>query len=128
MSKFRKGDYVRCKSNCGICCDDVFIREGQILKIESDETCFRTYDVSFTSNVIARVHYDDMELVSRPSDDPKTAFLTELKDLMEKYGVEISLIWPSVKTMQFKSKDFAIHYELSATVPITPENIFDYDK
>lgn len=68
--------------------------------------------------------------------DPKTAFLTELKELLIKYNVEIDAYGDNYGDfgIGFNFADDSIWYtndwseRTNFQFPITPSNIFDYDK
>lgn len=69
-------------------------------------------------------------------DDKKTAFLTEMKELLTKYNVEIDAYGTDYGDfgVGFKIGDDIIWYsndwldQTEFPFPITPSNIFDYDK
>lgn len=72
--------------------------------------------------------------------DKKTAFLTELKALLEKYGVEIDINSTNgdeeegiiflfgKEYISYTSRPFNPNKLKEFIFPITPSNIFDYDK
>lgn len=61
--------------------------------------------------------------------DPKIAFLSELKKLLEKYGAEIELLSYDLDTTQLgiTSDDFEVEYPIDVQ-QITAKNIMDYDR
>ena len=104
-TKYEEGDLVR-------------LDNGQIGQITSiiDEGCYIVNEYILCT---------DAHLKEKV--DKKTAFLTELKELMEKYGV---------KAMQdsgmYEIEGMEILFEDDSRIlfpsDITPSNIFDYDK
>ena len=132
-TKFKVGDRVRYTPH--LSCTDIYV-----------EACIENGDELEVAEVIDKGGYEEVyvkvettnwideneiELVSRPSDDPKTAFLTELKALLEKYDAQIRdyeeycveirignewLSWYSKEKISGQGEG------------ITPSNIFDYDK
>lgn len=131
-SKFRKGDKVR------------YIGDGEFEEFlfsceKGDEFIVDEADDKHVAVYLSncQIFYnEDLELVSHPNDDRKTAFLQELKALLTKYNAEIDAYGGKNGDygMRFNLGDFDIWYthdSLDGTdfsFPITPENIFDYDK
>lgn len=142
-SKFKKGDRVRYigegefeeflfSFNRG---DEFIITEAYENKVIIDLECYQTF------------HNEDLELVSRPSEDKKTAFLTELKELLTKYDADITMgfrvkdrvvgvifevdnqqLYYPAKIEEEDLDPSIIYQRLKTNYPITPSNIFDYDK
>lgn len=139
-TKFKVGDRVRYNGSdeggswIEVQVDNSF--EGTLFeKFGKDE-----WLVKWDLNPIEFEYEDCLELVSRPSDDPKTAFLTELKALLEKYGVEIDINSTNgdeeegiiflfgKEYISYTSRPFNPNKLKEFIFPITPSNIFDYDK
>lgn len=120
--KFRKGDRVRFIGDCvdqGVSYDEFTVTE------DSDD---KRTDVERYVYEELRISNDELELVE--SFDKKTAFLTELKELMEKYQVSSIGDWEDEdatwepKEIRFNDGS-KIQFFSSC---ITPSNIFNYDK
>ena len=122
--KFKVGDKVRD-------IDDGYI--GIVIKVLNDgcDIRFEDGDELFLLNKWLE-KIDDCT-------DPKTAFLTELKELMEKYDAKIdiplldydTLGFPDVNveiTLGEAESQINICYPCMKEKSITPSNIFDYDK
>lgn len=108
-TKFRVGDRVRHYSGM----------KGIVTALlDKDVICVKHP----TENVGTTWRVSDCRL--DPSDDPKTAFLTELKALLEKYDAEFG-----------DYEGYRIHFKIgneyigwdTVESDVTPENIFDYD-
>lgn len=61
--------------------------------------------------------------------DPKAAFLSKLKGLLEEYGAEIELLSYDLDSTQLgiTSNEFEVEYPIGIQ-QITAKNIMDYDK
>lgn len=133
--KFKVGDRVRYNGSdeggswIEVQVDNTF--EGTLVKKWNDSE--DEWVVKWDLNPVEVEYSDSFVLISRPSDDPKTAFLTELKELLTKYNAEIFAYQPDFEevTLAFYIGDDAIEYgsgEDTSEVKVTPSNIFDYDK
>ena len=112
MSKneFKAGDRVRLKGN-GAIVTVVIAKDGWI-----------AYDEN--RRIGGACPMEEAEPI-----DSKTAFLSELKGLLEKYGAEIELLSYDLDTTQLgiTSNDFEVEYPIDVQ-QITAKNIMDYDK
>lgn len=96
------------------------IPKGSLGVVESTTTHGYTC-VNF--NLLPKVQTGDLEYIGNQL--PKTAFLTELKELMEKYDAEFG-----------DYEGYRVHFKIGNEYigwdtlegDVTPENIFDYDK
>lgn len=119
--RFKKGDRVRYIGNGEFeeflfSCDkgdEFIVTEANENEVIIDLGYYQTFDNK------------DLELVSRPSENPKTAFLTELKELMERYQAEFGDY--EGYRVHFKIGNEYVGWDTSEG-EITPSNIFDYDK
>ena len=143
MSKFNVGDRVRAKNpnwelhfDCGndfgiLTHTDVGIVKGQ--SHYGDDFIEVAYCDGWVCEDFTE---DELELVE--AYDPKTAFLTELKGLLEKYDAKISAYpsgWDGETDICFTVGDIDISYSDDNPIfkdknfsEITPDNIMDYDK
>lgn len=132
---FNKGDRVRMKRT--VCFDYITFEKGCVGEVVSDETdkgtCFVRMKNAENGTIINHfICTSNLELI-----DTKTAFLSELKGLLEKYGYSISSginfgesdTYKAFGGMGFISSDESrdIDYNLKYGC-ITPDNIMDYDK
>lgn len=125
-AKFKKGDKVRYIGEWDEA-DPFCWNKGDEFVVDGADNEYVLSKITFT--LVLENEY--LELVSRPNDDPKTAFLTELKELLEKYDAQI-------KDYEEYRVDIRIGNEwLSWTDKskisgqgngINADNIFDYDK
>lgn len=98
------------------------ILSGEIVKIEVIKEDWIAYREARL--MTGACPMEEVELV-----DPKTAFLSELKGLLEKYGAEIELLSLDLDTTQLgiTSGEFEVEYPIDIQ-QITANNIMDYDK
>lgn len=134
--KFKIGDRVRYIGEEDLYLEEEIIANGKATYEVVDAYNCGTPMVLLKNEDTFVLDEEDVELVSRPSDDPKTAFLTELKALMEKYDAYIVLR----KHIGYKEKNVMdiVGHSLGLVLcnevigewdsTITPSNIFDYDK
>ena len=132
-SKFKIGDKVRFNSEWGSYRFEDSLTKGEVVEISDITDCGSIYVKKY---VEAHVTDDEIELVE--PFDPKTACIMELKELMERYQVEIDCGGEDVicnKWLKFIFPDTEITYDNEIRrnhkcfpFPITPSNIFDYDK
>lgn len=128
--KFKKGDKVRvtiskwerhfdCGNDIGaLTNDDIGIVIGQSYDADFIEVSF------FNGFVCLDFTEDELELIEPY--DPKTAFLSELKELLEKYNAKIDV------RLDYSASEIAVVMIGNEIVadgrPITADNIMDYDK
>ena len=122
-SKFKIGDKVRFNSEWGSYRFEDSLSKGEVVEI-SDITDWGSIYVK--KYVEAHVTDDEIELVSRPREDKKTAFLTELKELMERYNANLS---PDVDCRLWLQlgKEYVV-WDSVEIGKIDASNIFDFDK
>lgn len=121
--KFKKGDRVLCTDSGNY---------GNITEIDGpDDYGEIWYEVLFDDGEETWLNEEYLELTDV---DKKTAFLTELKELLIKYDVTINSYGEDCgHGFGFKFGDDEIWYsndwivKTDFTFPITPSNIFDYD-
>lgn len=129
--KFKVGDRVLC-TDSGEYGNVTFVDTSQV-----GEYGEIWYEVLFDNGEETWLTADILELTDV---DKKTAFLTELKELMEKYGVEIAInstngdeeegimFLLGKEYISYTSRPFNPNKLKEFIFPITPSNIFDYDK
>lgn len=130
--KFRKGDRVRYIGD-----DDLYLEKEIIAKGGSTYEVVDAYNCG-TPMVLIKyedtlpLDEEDVELVSRPSEDKKTAFLTELKELLERYDAYVTdgkdISGKNLIHFGFCNEDITYAADENGLLVITPSNIFDYDK
>ena len=131
-TKFKVGDRVLCTDD-GNYGNVTLVDTSQVGEYD-DGTIW--YEVLFDNGEQTFLIEEDLELTDV---DKKTAFLTELKELLEKYDAEIvAHIGEDDTTYQPKpliyiemSDGIVCNYENYKDcdlLEITPSNIFDYDK
>lgn len=124
--QFNVGDRVMCTDNGKL---------GVVTEIDNDGYgCV----VLFDDGEDTWIEYDMLELSEEPPYDPKTAFLSELKGLLEKYDAKMSadVSGPDLDCaeidMLFVIGDDEIRFDVSMFDSfITPDNIIEsacYDK
>lgn len=141
MSKFNVGDRVRVKNpdwerhfDCG---NDIGALTNEDIGVVKGEASYWNglIEVSFLDGFVCLdFSEDELELVA--SSDPKTAFLTELKELLEKYDVEIIAHIGEDNTtnkdkplIYIQIRGEVLNYERGCDYcDITANNIMDYDK
>lgn len=126
-SKFKIGDKVRFNSEWGSYRFEDSLTKGEVVEVSDITDCGSIYVKKY---VEAHVTDDEIELVEQ---DKKTAFLTELKELLIKYDAEIFAYQSDFEevTLALNIGDDAIEYGYGKddnSIKITPSNIFDYDK
>lgn len=123
-SKFKVGDRVMCTDNGKL---------GAVTEIDNDGYgCV----VLFDDGEDTWIGCDMLELSDEPPYDPKTAFLSELKELLAKYDAEIypySDGWDGETGLSFnlggKDKiDYPEEVLSKIGYVIAADNIMDYDK
>ena len=127
--KFNVGDRVMCTDNgalgviTSIDIDPIGVCDGYTVLFDDGEETWICADMV--------VHSDE------PPYDPKTAFLSELKGLLEKYGYSISSginfgesdTYKAFGGMGFISSDESRDIDYNPKYGcITPDNIMDYEK
>lgn len=124
-TKFKVGDRVLCTDN-GNYGNVTFVDTSQVGEYDGEIW----YEVSFDNGEETWLTAEQLELTSV---DKKTAFLTELKALLEKYDAKINVCvrdWDEVY-MEFILGDSKNEVYIDYSKPyvyLTPENIFDYDE
>lgn len=125
-SKFKIGDKVRFNSEWGSYRFEDSLTKGEVVEISDITDCGSIYVKKY---IEAWVTNDEIELVEQ---DTKTAFLTELKELMERYNAMITVMRPTQGNpiLALESEDFKLFYTTQPCTytSITPSNIFDYDR
>ena len=129
-SKFKVGDRVLCTDN-GKYENITLVDTSQIGKYgyvtlvdtsQVGEYGSNWYEVLFDDGEEAYLKEEYLELTDV---DEKTAFLTELKELMERYQAEFGDY--EGYRVHFKIGDEYVGWDTSEG-DVTPSNIFDYDK
>lgn len=131
-TKFRVGDRVLC-TDSGAYGNVTCVDTSQVGEYD-DGTIW--YEVLFDNGEQTFLIGEDLELTDV---DKKTAFLMELKELLEKYDAKIviplldydTLGFPDVNveiTLGEAESQINICYPCMKEKSITPSNIFDYDK
>ena len=122
-SKFNVGDRVMCTDNG---------KYGNVTLVDTSqvgEWGSTWYEVIFDDGEEAYLEEEYLELTDV---DKKTAFLNELKELMERYNAMITIMRPTQGNpiLALESEDFKVFYTTYPCIytSITPSNIFDYDK
>ena len=130
-TKFKVGDRVLCTDN-GAYGNVTLVDTSQAGKYDTV-----WYEILFDNGDETWLTADVLELTDV---DKKTAFLTELKELLEKYGVEIDINSTNgdeeegimflfgKEYISYTSRPFNPNKLKEFIFPITPSNIFDYDK
>lgn len=131
-TKFKVGDRVICTEN-GNYGNVTFVDTSQVGEYDGEIW----YEVLFDNGEETWLKDEYLELTNV---DKKTAFLTELKALLEKYGVEIAINSTNgdeeegimflfgKEYISYTSRPFNPNKLKEFIFPITPSNIFDYDK
>lgn len=132
--KLKVGDRVRLKEYYEFTCANelTYIDVDEVGIVKAVHGGYIEIDFS-DMPVWLEFHEDEIELVE--SYDPKTAFLSELKGLLEKYGAKMSadVSGPDLDCaevdMLFLIGDDEIRFNVSMFNSfITPDNMMDYDK
>lgn len=130
--EIKVGDRVRFKKFCINYDDEVRVAEGdygEVVSVDKDRICV---DLDEPQSISVRV--TDVEF-AEPI-DPKTAFLTELSELLRKYNAKIR--WSIGLTYEDRTRSSANievhtpnfdHYFSGETgVTLTADNVLNYDK
>lgn len=122
-SKFKKGDRVLCADN-GKYGNVTLVDTSQVGEYGSN-----WYEVLFDDGEEAYLEEEYLELTDV---DKKTAFLTELKELMERYDAYITdgkdISGKNLIHFGFSNEDITYTTDENGLLVITPSNIFDYSK
>ena len=131
-NKLKVGDRVRMKRT--VCFDYITFEKGCVGEVVSDETdkgtCFVQMKNAENGTIINHfICASNLELI-----DPKTAFLSELKGLLEKYNVCLIAHKTDMPiSVYFEGEDepcVTIGKEVNkgCGIVITADNIMDYEK
>lgn len=130
-SKFKKGDRVRFNDRCVNYDSEVIVGDGDMGTI-TDISAGGYVTIELDSPEYITVQERDIQIVEPY--DPKTAFLTELKGLLEKYEAAIEYHMGSNDKSDY-SEYYAITvgsdrltYDNCEGTSLTADNIMDYDK
>ncbi len=127
QTKFEVGDRVMCTNDGSL---------GVITFVDIDEGKYinNGYEVRFDNGCEEWINEDMLVASDEPPYDPKTAFLSELKELLEKYNAEIEYHMGGDDKSDY-SEYYAITiggdrltYDNCEGVSLTSDNIMDYDK
>ena len=137
--KFKKGDRVRFIGEC----EEQGVSYNEFTLIE-DSDDKHTVVVQYCKEELC-FDNDELELVE--PFDKKTSFLTELKELLTRYDADITMgfcakdrvagvifevdnqqLYYPAKIEEEDPDPSIIYQRLKTNYPITPSNIFDYDK
>ncbi len=129
QKQFKVGDRVRMKRT--VCFDYITFEKGCVGEVVSDETdrgtCFVLMKNAENGTVISHfISTSNLELI-----DNKTAFLSELKGLLEKYGACIYDYEQYKLIIDFDNGDSVSWYWGNKPIrecALTADNIMDYDK
>lgn len=125
--KFNIGDRVMCTDNgmLGVI-TFVDINEGKFIN--------NGYEVRFDDGSEEWIIEDMLALSDEPPYDPKTAFLSELKGLLEKFDAHLIAHKTNIPVSVYFNGEYKPHVAIGKEVNkgcgvvITSNNIMDYDK
>lgn len=126
-NEFKVGDRVMCTDNGAL---------GIVTVVDIDEGkgINNGYEVRFDDGSEEWVLEEMLTHSDEPPYDPKTAFLSELKELLERYNAKLNA-WgdETYTTICIAVGDVELyysydHYKGGNSFPLTPDNIMDYEK